>query len=191
MPSYDWQVSSLLHRLEMADSAANDAVRGVDMQHYRVSAQLPEDEAFFSGAGFRREVDLGLLLVLLVRLRRAVGLGASIMNGDDLSDALAEFDQRVPVARRMRNISEHIDDYIAEQGHEQEEVPIGSLGVRVWGGSADSNPTFTWAGGSIELDELRKVALDLYGAFRAALKAFAQTKDSVSPQQSQPTVNNK
>ena len=47
------------------------------MQHYRLAAELPEDEKFFAAAGFRREVDLQLLLVLVVRLRRVVGSAQS------------------------------------------------------------------------------------------------------------------
>lgn len=140
------------------------------MQYYRVTAELPEDEAFFAGAGFRREVDLALLLVLLVRLRRAVGLGANILEASALSEALDAFDRRVPEARHMRNISEHVDAYIAGRGRDQKDVPDGSLGVRIWDGPPNTDPTFTWAGRTVELGELRGAALDLYGAFRSVMK---------------------
>lgn len=159
----------------MAHSAANDAVRGVAMQHYRVSAELPEDEEFFAGAGFRREVDLHLMLVLLLRLRRAVGLASSLLDSDGLRRALNAFDSDRSI-RRMRNAGEHIDDYIEGRGRAHPPVHISSLGVRIWGKSPTGSPTFTWVGASINLDEVKATAEALYGALREAMRSSLESR---------------
>lgn len=139
-------MASAGHRLELASSTANDAMRGISMQHYRLLADLPEDERFFAGAGFRREVDLQLLLVLVVRLSRAIGLALKLTADEDLAHQLAEFDTRVPAARQLRNVVEHFDDYIEGQGHRQASVSAGSLGVRIWNERLESTLTFAWLG---------------------------------------------
>lgn len=81
------------------------------MQHHRVLAELPEDEAFFAGAGFRREVDFHLMLLLLLRLRRAVELASRLLASDSLRRALDVFDGNKSI-ERMRNVGEHLDEYI-------------------------------------------------------------------------------
>jgi hypothetical protein len=164
-------MASTEHRLELANSAANDAIRGIAMQHHRLASELPEDEKFFAGAGFRREVDLQLLLVLVVRLRRVVGLGVELATSGALRADLAEFDQRFPAANHMRNISEHLDDYIEGKGHRQTSAPAGSLGVRVWGASPGGDVTFEWAGETIDLGQLRAAADQLYRSLRLAIDA--------------------
>jgi hypothetical protein len=163
----------------MAHSAANDAMRGVAMQHYRVLAELPEDERFFAGAGFRRELDLHLMLVLLLRLRRAVGLASNLLASDSLRHALEAFDAD-GATRRMRNVGEHLDEYIEGRGHAQPSVSSASLGLRLWGESSTGTSTFMWAGGSIELDDVKTSAEVLYGALRSAITAHLDGKASSS-----------
>jgi hypothetical protein len=142
------------------------------MQHYRVTTELPEDERFFAGAGFRMEVDLQLLLVLLVRLQRATELVARLLDDDDLRLAIGEFDARLPL-KRMRNVGEHVDDYIDGRGRARPPVPSTSLGTRWWDQESEEGLTFTWAGMSIGLDEAKSSAEDLYGALRKSMNAFA------------------
>ena len=132
--------------MELTHSAANDAIRGIAMQ-------------FFAAAGFRREVDLQLLLVLVVRLRRLVGLAAKLTRNRVLGEALAEFDERFPTARQMRNVSEHLDDYIEGRGHRQALAPHESLGVRIWGAPPGGEMTFEWAGETIALGGRRDLPL--------------------------------
>lgn len=160
---------STSHKLEMAHSAANDALRGVAMQHYRISTDLPEDERFFAGAGFRREVDLQLLLVLVIRSRRAVELGAHLLGDTTLNQELRDFDQRFPAAKQMRDIGEHVDAYIDGKGHKQKDVLAGSLGLRTWEDSPDGNLTFSWAYTTVSISELNEAAHRLYKALRTAI----------------------
>jgi hypothetical protein len=166
-------MASAGHRLELAHSAANDAVRGIAMQRYRLTSELPEDEKFFAGAGFRREVDLQLFLVLVVRFRRLVGLTAELTRDRVLREALAEFDERFPAARQMRNVSEHLDDYIEGKGHRQ--APAGSLGVRVWGASPGGKVTFEWVGETIDLGQLHRSVDALYRSLRLAIDVHLDT----------------
>lgn len=176
---------STLHKLEMAHSAANDAVRGVAMQHYRVTSELPEDERFFAGAGFRMEVDLHLLLILLVRLQRAAELIARLVDDDDLRCAIDDFDTHLPL-KRMRNVGEHVDDYIAEEGRAQPPISTASLGTRWWGKTSKEGMTFSWAGMTIGLDEAKSAAEDLYRALRLAMKAFISSNRPQVPRQAKP-----
>lgn len=157
--------------MELTHSAANDAIRGITMQHYRLASELPEDEKFFAAAGFRREVDLQLLLVLVVRLRRLVGLAAKLTRNGVLGEALAEFDERFPTARQMRNVSEHLDDYIEGRGHRQASAPHESLGVRIWGAPPGGEMTFEWAGEIIALGQLHGAVEEIYRSLRLAIEA--------------------
>jgi hypothetical protein len=163
-------VTSVGHRLELAHSAANDAIRGIAMQNYRLVSELPEDEEFFAAAGFRREVDLQLFLVLVARLRRMAGLIADLTSDELFAQDLAEFDQRFPAARHMRNVSEHLEDYIAGTGRRQDLVCDGSLGVRSWNTSADGGIVFAWAGKTVDLGDLQEAAENLYRSLRHAVK---------------------
>jgi hypothetical protein len=140
------------------------------MQHYRIAVELPEDERFFAGAGFRKEVDLNLLLVLLIRLQRATELAARLLDDDYLRLAIKDFETRLPVSR-MRNVGEHVDDYIDGKGHAQPPVLPASLGTRRWGESSSGGITFTWAGTSIDLDEAKTSAEELYKALHKAMGA--------------------
>lgn len=164
-------MSSTAHRLELAHSAASDTIRGIAMQHHRLISELPEDEMFFAGAGFRREVDLQLLLVLVSRLRRVAGVVRDMTNDPPLERELVDFDRQFPAARHMRNVSEHIEDYLAGKGRRQDLVRDGSLGVRLWSSSATGGVQFAWAGQTIDLCRLEQGADGLYRSLCSAVKS--------------------
>jgi hypothetical protein len=142
----------------MAHSAANDAVRAVAMQHYRVLADLHEDGAFFGAKGFRQEVDLNFMLVALRRLRRAAILAAQV-EGCQLSllQPVRQFDEALPGLATMRNVGEHIDDYImGSNKRRHRDVGPGSGGVRVWRPSESGGYVFAWVGQEIDIDSALK-----------------------------------
>jgi hypothetical protein len=154
------------HNLEMAHSIANDAVRAVAMQHYRVGQPLPEDERFFARKGFRQETDVRFLIVALRWLREGCRLAADVTRDRDLHRALSEFDAALPDTKDMRDVGEHVAEYFKGRGWLQQpqvratDASRGaerrgehrSLAVRIWRSQDDASTTFTWAGMETNLD---------------------------------------
>jgi hypothetical protein len=176
------------HQLEMAHSAANDAVRAVAMQHGRIASALPEDEKFFAHRGFRQEVDLRFLVLALRWLREACGLAAGITQDRGLIGALHQFDSALPAAQDMRDVGEHLRDYLRGRGDLQRpEVrearaargrnpDVGrqeALGVRIWEASDDGSGTrFEWAGIEIDVDRALRASEGLYASLRDAMERW-------------------
>jgi len=179
------------HQLEMAHSAANDAVRAVAMQHARISDALPEDEKFFADRGFRKEVDLRFLVLALRWLREACSIAAGITQDRVLMAALDRFDSAVPGCKDMRDVGEHLRDYLRGRGKLQRpEVrqarasrggnpDVGrqeALGVRVWEAATGCGGTrFTWAGMDIDVDQALTTAEALYASLCAAIQRWPGT----------------
>lgn len=177
--------SSPGHQLELAHSLANDAIRAVAMQHHRISQELPDDERFFAGQGFRQEADLRFLLVALRWLREACRAAAAITGDPRLAGALNAFDASLPPAKDMRDVSEHVADYIRGRGALQDQRPQaqakrvargaegrgqGDHGLRLWRGEDDGSLTFAWANMEINTGHALTVAEALYAALRDALE---------------------
>lgn len=177
--------SSPGHQLELAHSLANDAIRAVAMQHHRISQELPEDERFFTDQGFRQEADLRFLLIALRWLREACRAAAAITNDPRLADALNAFDASLPHAKDMRDVSEHVADYIRGRGALQDQRPQarakrvargaegrgqGDHGLRLWRGEDDGTRAFTWVDMEIDTGQALTAAETLYAALRDALE---------------------
>jgi hypothetical protein len=133
-----------------------------------------EDGAYFAAAGFRQEVDVAFLLVALRWLREACQLVVELTQNEALVAAVGNFDRRLPAARDLRDVREHICDYIQGSGKLQRDttpperlVSIASLGSRTWLGH-DELSHFIWAGKEIRLDDALPTAERLYRAMRKA-----------------------
>src|ERR1039457_2421145 len=99
--------------LERAKSFCHEAIFTVALQHRRLRATEPEDQIFI----FRWHADLQFFIVALRRLRRAAELGAEVPHESvTLRAALTAFDNRLPGLARMRNVGEHINDYMLGDG---------------------------------------------------------------------------
>ncbi len=164
------------HRLALARSTANDAIRAVALQRDRIKDR--EDDAYFAAAGFRQEVDVAFLLVALRWLREASQLVAELTHDAALVTALDAFDRRLPGARDLRDVREHIRDYIQGSGKLQSRatapdrlVSIASLGSRTWLGH-DELSHFIWAGKEIRLDDALPAAERLYEAMSEAISPY-------------------
>jgi hypothetical protein len=117
-----------------------------------------DDDAYFAAAGFRQEADVAFLLVALRWLREACQLVAELTHDAALVTAVDAFDRRLPGARDLRDVREHIRDYIQGSGKLQRRatapdrlVSMASLGSRTWLGH-DELSHFIWAGKEIRLD---------------------------------------
>jgi hypothetical protein len=184
-------VTSAGHKLEMANSSANDAIRAVAMQRQRVGRNIPADDRFFASAGFRQEVDVRFLVVALRWLREACRLAAAVTGDRRLEVALGEFDAAFAygddagaenAAKDMRDIGEHLADYIAGRGRLQrsdrrpgDRGHESGLGVRIWATHPDGDTHFAWADMEIRLDAALEAAERLYGALREVVASWQRS----------------
>jgi len=164
------------HRLALARSTANDAIRAVALQRDRIKDR--DDDTYFAAAGFRQEVDVAFLLVAVRWLREACQLVAELTHDAALVTALDAFDRRLPGARDLRDVREHIRDYIQGSGKLQSRatapdrlVSSASLGSRTWLGH-DELSHFIWAGKEIRLDDALPAAERLYEAMSEAISPY-------------------
>jgi hypothetical protein len=164
------------YRLALARSTANDAIRAVALQRDRIKDR--EDDAYFAAAGFRQEVDVAFLLVALRWLREACQLVVELTQNAALAAAIGNFDRRLPAARDLRDVREHIRDYIQGSGKLQRDttppdrlVSMASLGSRTWLGH-DELSHFIWAGKEVRLDDALPAAERLYRAMQEAIAPY-------------------
>ncbi len=160
-------------QLALARSTAHEAIRAVVLQRGRIKDR--DDDAYFALAGFRQEVDVAFLLLALRWLREACQLIAELTGDSALADALGDFDRRLPEARDLRDVREHIRDYIKGSGRLQQKttardrlVPLSSLGSRTWLGH-DELSHFIWAGKEIRLDDALPASEALFQVMREAI----------------------
>ena len=150
--------------LERAKSFCNEAVFTIALQHRRLRSTEPEDKVFV----FRRHADLQFLIVALRRLRRAAELGARVPHvSSRLRAALVEFDDRLPGLAKMRNVGEHIDDYVIGDGRAKD-VQRGDLQVSTWDGTV-----FNWLGVELDIDAALEAAETLFEAVKLTVRGSA------------------
>ncbi len=162
--------------MALARSTANEAIRAVALQRDRIKHR--EDDAYFAAAGLRQEVDVAFLLVALRWLREACQFVAELTHDTALVTAVDDFDRRLPGARDLRDVREHIRDYIQGSGKLQRRatapdrlVSMASLGSRTWLGH-DELSHFIWAGKEICLDDALPAAERLYRAMQEAIAPY-------------------
>lgn len=149
--------------LERAKSFCNQACFTIALQRRRAQCVEPEDGVFL----FRIEADLRFLLITLWQLRRAAQLAAQVGGiSPDLQTAIAEFDERLPFLRRMRNVEQHMDDYLLGKGRDKT-VARGALQVTVWNGDV-----FRWLGEELNVEEAEQAAGDLFTTVSRCVKAW-------------------
>ena len=101
---------------ERARRRANFLMWTVALQRRRLKTNEPEDDEFI----FRRWADRDFLVVALTRLRRAAILAAKVpaLTGA-MQKALTNFDAALPTLKKVRDVSEHFDDYAMDRGHDR------------------------------------------------------------------------
>jgi hypothetical protein len=146
--------------LERAKSFCNEACFTVALQCRRLRTVEPEDKTFV----FRWHADLQFLIVALRRLRRSVELAQRVSAvAPALKTALDDFDRQLPDLAKMRNVAEHIDDYLLGTGRLRN-VPRGALQVATWDGTE-----FNWLGVRLDIDVALSSAESLFGALARAV----------------------
>jgi hypothetical protein len=149
--------------LERAKSFCNRECFTVALQHRRLQTQEPEDEIFL----FRWHADLQFLIIALRRLRRAAELAARVPQvSDALKAAIEEFDKALPGLAKMRNVGEHIDDYLLGTGR-LKEVRKGALQVSTWDGTV-----FNWLDVELNIDIALEAAQTLFAVLGQSVKQY-------------------
>ena len=154
--------------LEDAKSLCNCAMWVVALQYRRLRTGKPVDDDFI----FQYQADLEFLMVALRRLRRAAELAARVPFAQSaLCAAIRDFDQALPDLVKMRNVSEHFDDYILNnQRRRHRDVQSGQLLVNRWDGTQ-----YEWLGGSLNIDTAHQAAEKLFLAVKLVFEEYLKT----------------
>ncbi len=119
------------------------------------------------------EVDLHFFLVAVVRLRRCIERTARRVAGLDapLGNRLRAFDGEVPWLLRVRNVSEHIDEYNLDEGHDGR---VSRRQVQTWylDAAEEGGPIWGWLGERLDIEQTEKAALALYRGFFSDCEAW-------------------
>jgi hypothetical protein len=110
--------------------------------------------------GHEQTVDLHLFAVTLLNLVRAAEMAreeadypGSWANVDEISDAIAEFEEQTRGLRSLRNVLEHFDEYLLGRGRLQRSGKFGRPSQLISSGStADGAPAVEYRVGNLELD---------------------------------------
>jgi len=146
---------------ERARSFATEWMWALDMQRQRIR------ECNQSSNVFAWWTDLQFFIVALMRFRRSVELATRVASlRANLLDALADFDAAVPHLKVMRNVGEHMDDYVVGSPRSRHnQVRRRELQVGQWDGT-----TYKW------LDHELNVEI----AISAAQQLLEHVRQSVS-----------
>lgn len=119
------------------------------------------------------EVDLHFFLVAVVRLRRCVESTGRRVTGLDarLGKRLDAFDGEVPWLLRVRNVSEHIDEYNLDEGRDG---TVSRRQVQTWhlDAAEDGGPIWGWLGERLDIEQTEKAARALYRGFLSDCEAW-------------------
>ncbi|WP_237156283.1 hypothetical protein [Mycobacteroides franklinii] len=112
------------------------------------------------------EVDLHFFLVAAVRLRRCIEQVSRRVPGlsGPLATRLFSFDTETPSLLRLRNVSEHIDEYNVDQGRDD---TVSRRQVQTWylDSASSGGPIWGWLGQTLDIEQTEKAALSLYRGF--------------------------
>ncbi|VBA59029.1 hypothetical protein [Mycobacterium attenuatum] len=112
------------------------------------------------------EVDLHFFLVAAVRPRRCIERVSRRIPGlsGPLTTRLRSFDLDAPSLLRLRNVSEHIDEYNLDQGRDD---TVSRREVQTWylDTANSGGPIWGWLGERLDIEQTEKAALALYRGF--------------------------
>lgn len=127
------------------------------------------------------EIDLHFYVVALARLQRCVERVSKQVTGlkIPLDDRLTAFARQVPWLRRIRNVSEHIDEYNIDAGHDR---TVRRYWVQTWylDKSESGGPVWGWLGERIDIEQSEQAALELYRGFLTDIAAWITARTDAS-----------
>ena len=109
------------------------------------------------------------LIVALSRVQRATRLATGIPQlRTSLETALAQFDQALSDLKKMRDVAEHVNDHVVDQGR-QKAVARQSLEVSMM--EADG-PTLCWLQATLNARDASQASRALFAALKEASSLF-------------------
>lgn len=129
------------HQLELAASLANLFMRATAMQADRLVAVDRSASARFQDVeDWRREADLQFMAVSARRIRRIAEAVQEITGDDTLRKEIGAFEQSLPTLKLLRDVHEHLDEYLQGGGHDDNVSPsnlrVGITGSMAFQGDA-------------------------------------------------------
>jgi hypothetical protein len=154
----DAREPSSLEILRRSVRMGSDAVRSVELQIRRIRRDEAEDNEWPD----RVLADFRFFVLALWQIRLCAKAAQEIAEArEEIRTALNEFDQQVPCLTFMRNVMQHVDEYIRDQGRVQD-VSRRHLEVDCW-----SSEHWTWMKQTLEVDKSHRAAIDLYNKLRS------------------------
>lgn len=148
----------------------------IDRRHRKRYLEPAEAEAL--------EVDLHFFLVALVRLRRCVSRVGSHVSAIEpsLSRHLRSFDEAIPSLAKLRNVSEHIDEYNLDAGRDSS---VSRRQVQTW--YMDSSPSggliWGWLGERLDVGAADRGAMTLYRGLCDECDSWTRVQGTAHPTQ--------
>jgi hypothetical protein len=146
-------------------NAVHLQVTRIDRRHAQKYMELEDITAV--------EVDLHFLLVALVRLQRCVNrVGANIPGlSASLDQRASIFEREIPSLRKLRNVSEHIDEYNLDAGRNRS---VSRRQVQTWAFDTndDGGLVWRWLGETLDVRRSQEAAVALYRGFLSECDAY-------------------
>ncbi|ESZ99708.1 hypothetical protein ThrDRAFT_02702 [Frankia casuarinae] len=172
----DTQQPTEIEVLNRAVRLASNSLYVIDIQIRRIAGDEPEDEDYL----FRVWADIDFLIITLWKIRTVTLAAARRLPSDlALTDAIAEFDRSVPHLKLMRDVGQHLEDYMinaASRRHRRPgteyKISRRQLEVAAW-----SQNDFRWLDAVLDFTDSRKAASVLYSRLRAARSKYTASVD--------------
>lgn len=162
------------HIVEMSKSFALESIQGVNLFHYRLLNDLPEDKAFGDKI-FREDIDFQCFLNQCRQLERAITMGYNSWveseEKQDLKRLIEKFKQETPYLSPLRNTYEHFDEYLLQRGRDK---TIDTRGMRVYSIEYEKGKTFKkhWLNFEVDIQETKRMADEFYMGFLKLYKDY-------------------
>ncbi|MGZ4360069.1 MAG: hypothetical protein ACXVZP_06135 [Gaiellaceae bacterium] len=161
-----------LQRLGSLRLAADETLRGVQMQARRIHADIPEDERLYLSCACRRETDVVFLVLLLQRLQLIAEGTAMACDDEQVAAAARDFALATEPLGRLRNVLRQ------SEGYSSRPCDPGSPALH-WMGKADGSAFFFERAPDTEQEELVERRVDVIELRDSAERLAALVVDAI------------
>ncbi|BAX97338.1 hypothetical protein MSTE_02022 [Mycobacteroides stephanolepidis] len=160
---------------ERLRTEATNWINGVSLQSSRIAQAFRNRHS--SHVDFQAlEIDLHFFLIAVFRLRRCVERVSNRVRGLSvpLTARVGVFDDAIPSLRRLRNVSEHIDEYNLDEGRDSQ---VSRIQVQTWylDTAEGGGLIWGWLGERLDVEQTHEAALLLYRGFLADVDTWIGT----------------
>jgi len=152
-----------ISKLEDSKYFVSRSVDALNLQVRRINEYNASDSCEF----WEQVADIHFYIVALRRFRRAVSVGASITKlKPEIDNALTIFDKEAGFTKKMRDIIEHIDDYISNSPKRHHKDITNSTLYTIH----FKKGAFCWADSEFNVNTIQQAAYRLYESYCAVIK---------------------